>query len=57
VADEAVEIVGPDGATFAKGLARTSAADLRQTAGRRTGDLPDGLSHVVVHRDDLVIVP
>ncbi|CAN5622207.1 glutamate 5-kinase [soil metagenome] len=57
VADEAVEIVGPDGVTFAKGLARTSAVDLRLTAGKRSGDLPDGVSHLVVHRDDLVIVP
>ncbi|QXC63479.1 glutamate 5-kinase [Aquihabitans sp. G128] len=57
VADEAVEIVGPDGTTFAKGLARVSATDLRATAGRRSADLPEGLSHVVVHRDDLVIVP
>lgn len=57
VADEAVEIAGPDGVTFAKGLARVSAADLRRTAGRRSADLPDGVSHLVVHRDDLVIVP
>ena len=57
VMDEAVEIAGPDGVTFAKGLARVAAVDLRQTAGRRTADLPEGLSHVVVHRDDLVIVP
>ncbi len=57
VPDEAVEIAGPDGTTFAKGLARVSAADLRLTAGRRTADLPDGISHLVVHRDDLVIVP
>lgn len=57
VADEAVEIAGPDGITFAKGLVRVSAADLRRTAGRRTADLPEGVSHLVVHRDDLVIVP
>ncbi|MCU1499352.1 MAG: glutamate 5-kinase [Acidimicrobiales bacterium] len=57
VADEAVEIVGPDGTTFAKGLARMSASDLRLTAGLRSADLPEGLSPVVVHRDDLVIVP
>lgn len=57
IVDEAVEIAGPDGITFAKGLARVSAEDLRQTAGKRTVDLPEGVSHVVVHRDDLVMVP
>ncbi len=55
--DDAVEIAGPDGVTFAKGLVRVSAADLRQTAGRRSDELPEGVAHVVVHRDDLVIVP
>lgn len=56
-ADEAVEVAGPDGVVFAKGLARVSAADLRLVAGRRSTELPEGLSPVVVHRDDLVIVP
>lgn len=57
LADQGVEIAGPDGAVFAKGLARTSAADLRGVAGSRTVDLPEGMVHEVVHRDDLVIVP
>jgi glutamate 5-kinase len=56
-ADEAVEIVDGDGVPFAKGLVRYSAADLRDVAGRRTSDLADGLSHEVVHRDDLVVLP
>ena len=55
--DQAVEIAGPDGTTFAKGLARIAAADLASVAGRRTADLPEGLPAVAVHRDDLVIVP
>jgi len=25
--------------------------------GRRTGDLPAGVNHEVVHRDDLVVLP
>ena len=57
VADDAVEIAGPDGAVFAKGLSRLGAADLRTVAGRRSADIPEGLSTLVVHRDDLVIVP
>ncbi|MFN8019051.1 MAG: glutamate 5-kinase [Acidimicrobiales bacterium] len=56
-ADEGVEIAGPDGVVFAKGLTQVSAADLAVVAGRRTGDLPEGMVHEVVHRDDLVIVP
>src|SRR5690606_36152869 len=54
---DAVEIVGPGDAVFAKGLARISAADLTRAAGRRSADLPDGMPHEAVHRDDLVIVP
>ena len=54
---DAVEVAGPDGVVFAKGLTRVSAADLTRAAGRRTADLPEGMPHEVVHRDDLVIVP
>jgi glutamate 5-kinase len=56
-ADEAVEIAGPDGAVFAKGLCRLDAAGLREVAGRRTYELPEGIIHEVVHRDDLVVLP
>jgi glutamate 5-kinase len=56
-ADDAVEIAGTDGVVFAKGLVRLDAAGLREVAGRRTGDLPDGVPHEVVHRDDLVVLP
>ena len=55
--DEAVEIAGPDGKVFAKGLVRIGAAELSSVAGRRTADLPEGTPHEVVHRDDLVVLP
>jgi glutamate 5-kinase len=55
--DDAVEIVAGDGRPFAKGLVRYSAGTLRAVAGRRTGDLDEGLPHEVVHRDDLVVLP
>jgi len=55
--EDAVEIAGTDGKVFAKGLVRLSSSDLSQVAGRRTGDLPDGYAHEVVHRDDLVTLP
>lgn len=55
--DEAVEVVGPDGKPFAKGLVRFAAAELRQVAGSHTSALPEGFPHEVMHRDDLVILP
>jgi glutamate 5-kinase len=55
--DDAVELAGPDGTVFAKGLAGLDAAGLSQVMGRRTADLPDGIPHEVVHRDDLVVLP
>jgi glutamate 5-kinase len=56
-AEAAVEIAGPDGRVFAKGLSRHSAAMLKELAGRRTTDLPPEVVHEVVHRDDLVLLP
>jgi glutamate 5-kinase len=56
-ADTAVEIAGADGTVFAKGMARVGSATLTAVAGRRTGDLPDGVPHEVVHRDDMVVLP
>lgn len=55
--DDAVELTGPDGKVFAKGLVRASSDVLASIAGRRTADLPDGVPHEVVHRDDLVVLP
>jgi len=54
--DDAVEMVGPDGAVFAKGLVRYAASRAPQWMGRRSEDLPDDLPHEVVHRDDLVVL-
>ena len=53
----AVEVAGPDGAVFAKGLSRFDAGTLRAIAGKRTDALPDGAPHEVIHRDDLVVLP
>ncbi|MEM9033150.1 MAG: glutamate 5-kinase [Actinomycetota bacterium] len=55
--DQAVELVGPDGEVFAKGLVRTSAAELQAIAGRRSSELPESAPDEVIHRDDLVILP
>lgn len=56
-ADDAVELAGPDGQVFAKGLARHPAGQVKELAGRRSAELPADTVAVVVHRDDLVILP
>ena len=56
-ADDAVELAGLDGKVFAKGLVRVSASQLRGVSGLRTSDLPEGVPHEVIHRDDLVVLP
>ena len=56
-ADDAVELAGPDGVVFAKGIVRLSARSLERLAGRQTADLPEGTAHEVVHKDDLVVLP
>src|SRR5207302_739148 len=53
-AEDAVELADPSGQIFAKGLVRYAANVLKGVAGSRTSDLPEGLPHEVVHRDDLV---
>jgi glutamate 5-kinase len=57
VEGDTVELVGPDGAVFARGMAALDAAMLRQVAGRRSADLPSDVSREAVHRDDLVVLP
>ncbi len=56
-AAQAVEVCGPDGKVFAKGLAQLGSAQLARLAGRRTAELPEGVVHEVIHRDDLVTLP
>jgi glutamate 5-kinase len=55
--EDAVEVVDDAGRVFAKGLAGMDAATLRRVAGRRSADLPEGVPHEAVHRDDLVLLP
>jgi len=56
VADDAVEIAGPDGQVFAKGLVRQDSVQVASWAGMRSSELPDGVSPELVHRDDLVVI-
>ncbi|HLI15955.1 MAG TPA: glutamate 5-kinase [Acidimicrobiales bacterium] len=55
-AEDAVEIVGPDGEVFAKGIARLPAERAAEWLGRRTAELADELAGELVHRDDLVVL-
>ncbi len=52
-----VDIAGTDGVAFARGMVFVEAAQLRRVAGRHTSDLPPGMAHEVIHRDDLVLLP
>ena len=54
---DTVDVCGPDGVAFARGMVFVAAADLRQVAGRQTKDLPDGMVHEVIHRHHLVLLP
>lgn len=53
---DTVEVKGPDGVVFARGMVYVTSHDLRSVAGRQTRDLPDGMVHEVIHRDDLVVL-
>jgi glutamate 5-kinase len=52
-----VDIAGPSGVVFARGLTSVSSDDMRAAAGRRSTELPEGAPAAVVHRDDLVVLP
>ncbi len=54
---DTVEVRGPDGVPFARGMVFVDATELRRVTGRHTRDLPDGMVHEVIHRDDLVLLP
>jgi glutamate 5-kinase len=56
LADDPVELVGPDGAVVARGLVAYDARELPDLLGRKTPDLPPEHRREVVHRDELVLV-
>ncbi len=56
VEGDGVDICGLDGVVFARGVSRYDADDAAAVVGRRSAELPDDASPVVVHRDDLVIL-
>jgi glutamate 5-kinase len=54
--EDAVEICGPDGGVFAKGIVRMASARSGEWLGRRTSELPADLPAELIHRDDLVVL-
>ena len=53
---EVVDVVDPSGAVFARGIASMRGEVVSAAMGSHTRDLPDGVVHEVVHRDDLIIL-
>jgi glutamate 5-kinase len=56
LADDPVELVGPDGAVVARGLVAYDAQEMPALFGRKTADLPPEHRREVVHRDEMVLV-
>ncbi len=56
-AGDPIEIAETGGEVFARGLARHSIEELKPAIGLRSADLSPGSPHVVVHADDLVVLP
>ncbi len=56
LADDPVELVGPDGVVVARGLVAYDARELPDLLGRKTGDLDPEHRREVVHRDEMVLV-
>jgi len=54
---DAVEITDEKAKIFAKGIVRQNSEDVMSNAGLNTSELPEGVSHEVIHTDDLVILP
>jgi glutamate 5-kinase len=54
---DTVDVQGVDGAVFARGMVFVDSDQLRRVAGLHTRELPEGVVHEVIHRDDLVVLP
>jgi glutamate 5-kinase len=56
-AGDTVDVAGPTGGAFARGMVTIDSSGLAAVLGRQTRDLPAGVVHEVIHRDDLVVLP
>lgn len=55
-AGDTVEIADIDGHVFGRGMVSVDAVQAGAAAGFQSGDLPDGVPHEIIHRDDLVVL-
>jgi len=55
--DATVDVVTRDARVFARGMVSLDSDRLRNYSGHHTRDLPSGITHEVIHRDDLVVLP
>ncbi|MFB8008891.1 glutamate 5-kinase [Nocardia sp. NPDC056000] len=53
---DVIDLISPDGAIVARGVAAYDSDELESMKGRSTGDLPENSQRPVVHADDLVKV-
>lgn len=53
---DTVEIADLDGRVFARGMVSVDAVQASAAAGCQSEDLPEGVPHEIVHRDDLVVL-
>ncbi len=56
MADDPVELVGPDGRVVARGLVAYDAREMPPLLGRKTSELDPEYRREVVHRDEMVLV-
>jgi glutamate 5-kinase len=53
---DTVEISDLEGRVFARGMVSVNAVQASAAAGCQSGDLPEGVPHEIIHRDDLVLL-
>jgi glutamate 5-kinase len=50
-----VDVVDGTGVVVARGTASMAASELREVMGKRSADVPDGVSTMLIHRDEMVV--
>ncbi len=53
---DAVDVCGPDGQVFARGLVEVSSDEMHSVIGLRTEAMPSGCPEEVIHRDSLTVL-
>ncbi|WP_419919246.1 glutamate 5-kinase [Candidatus Poriferisocius sp.] len=53
---DAVDVCGPDGQVFARGLVKVPSEEMHSVVGMRTDSIPSGRPDEVIHRDSLTVL-